>query len=205
MRFFARASRRGPPPLGRWLLAALLASALAAAPAAVSQANGRVGQFVTNVAGPYEIALGTIPDRPVVGVLHVTITVTDTSSDTPVLDAHVTVAGTGPEANAPEIGPYEAVNNPMEPLYYDVSASVDRVGLWSFTVSVDSDLGQAAADYLIEVRTPNPFMRIFSWVTVLLFVTVVALGLLPAIRARRRRRPCQRRVSPLSPCGRGLG
>ena len=177
----------------RWLLL-FLASALAMAPAAILQANGRVGQFVSNIAGPYRIALGTIPDRPVVGVLHLTVTVTEASSDTPVLNAEVTVAGTGPERDTPEIGPFVAVTNPVDPLYYDISTSVDRIGLWSFTVSVNSSLGEASTDYLIEVRSPNPFLGIFSWVTILLFVTVVGLGILPSLRAMRRRRGLGRKT-----------
>ena len=60
-------------------------------------ANGRVAQFVRQVAGPYEIALGTVPNQPVVGPLHMTMTVTEVASDEPMLDAEVVVTGVGPE------------------------------------------------------------------------------------------------------------
>ena len=50
-------------------------------PANVS-ANGRAGQFVRQVAGPYEIALGTILDSPVVGALHLTMTIRKRISET---------------------------------------------------------------------------------------------------------------------------
>ena len=175
----------------RWLLV-LVASALTVAPSAVLEANGRVGQYMRSVAGPYEIALGTIPDTPVVGVLHLTVTVSEAESKDPILDAEVTVAGTGPEGETPEIGPILAVTNPRDPLYYDVSTSVDRTGLWSFRVSVSSGLGEASTEYLIDVRSPSPFVGVFTWVTILLFVTLVGLGILPSIRARRRRKSGRR-------------
>ena len=171
----------------RWLLSLTLAVAVATAPVAL-YANGRVGQLVRQIAGPYEIALGTIPDRPVVGVLHLTLTVSDAAAEAPILDADVTVAARGPDGDANEIGPLPAQNSARDPVFYDVSTEVDRIGAWTFTVSVSSDLGDASADFVLEVRNPNPILEIFTWVTVVVFVAVIGLAILPFIRGRRRGR-----------------
>lgn len=171
----------------RWVFVLVVALATVGASTAV-YGNGRVGQLLTQVAGPYEIALGTIPDKPVVGLLHLTLTVSDASSKTPLLDASVTVEGRGPERETSEIGPLSALNSVKDPAFYDISTSVDRVGVWTFTVRVSGDLGDASTDYSIRVREPSPLYGIFTWVTVVLFISVIGLGALPSIRARRRRR-----------------
>jgi len=171
----------------RCFLALMILGVVAAAPTAL-YGNGRVGQLVTQVAGPYEISLGTIPDKPVVGLLHLTLTVADASSKTPLLDARITVEGRGPEQDTSEIGPLSALNSVKDPAFYDISTSVDRVGIWTFTVSVSGDLGDASTEYSVRVRESSPLYGIFTWVTVVLFISVIGLGILPSLRARRRRK-----------------
>jgi len=171
----------------RWQLSLMLAVAVAAAPAAL-YANGRVGQLVRQIAGPYEIALGTIPDKPVVGILHLTLTVSDAATKAPVLDADVTVAARGPDGDADEIGPLPAQNSARDPVFYDVSTAVDRIGAWTFTVSISSDLGDTSSDFVLQVRNSNPTLEIFTWVTVVVFVAVIGLAILPFLRGRRRGR-----------------
>ena len=153
-----------------------------------AQANGRVTKFVRQEAGPYEIALGMIPDSPVVGSLHLTMNVLDLSSQTPVLDATVAVTGRGPEAEVAEIGPLTAFNNPTNPAFYGINTEVDRVGIWTFTVAVSGDRGDASTDFLIKVETPNPISKVLTWVTVMVFVALVGFGLYPFLRDRMRRR-----------------
>jgi hypothetical protein len=181
----------------RWLLSLMLAVALAAAPAAL-YANGRVGQLVRQIAGPYEIALGTIPDKPLVGILHLTLTVSDAATKAPILDAEVTVAARGPDGDANEIGPLPARNSARDPAFYDVSTSVDRIGAWTFTVSVSSDLGDASTDFVLEVRNSSPIFEIFTWVTVVVFIAVIGLAMLPFLRGRRRGRDDPEKHSDIS-------
>ena len=155
--------------------------------ASSADANGRVARLITQQAGPYEVALGTIPNRPVVGVLHMTMTISDSSTDTPVLNADVTVVGTGPNVQAAEIGPLKAQNNPTDPVFYDISTTVDRAGIWSFNISVDADAGEGQTEFAIDVQTANPLVKILTWATVVVFLALVALGVMPALRQRRRR------------------
>ena len=183
---------RAPLLLG--LLALVWAGVLIGLPS-TAHANGRVTELQKKQAGPYEIALGTIPGTPIVGNLHLTMTVADRASGAFLLDARVSVTGSGPGGQVPEIGPLEAENNPISPNFYDINTTVDRVGFWTFTVSISGDLGEASTDFTLNVETPNPFLRALTWLTVVVFFALVGLGLLPFIRQRGRRRRRRRRGS----------
>ncbi len=171
-------------------LAAVLATAQPSA-----HANGRALRFITQTAGPYQIAAGTIPSPPVVGFMHLTMEITDKDAKTPVLGADVIVTGTGPGENKPAIGPMQAAVSPTDIGFYDINTNVDEVGPWTFNVAISGQLGQAESDFVIEVETANPLVRVFTWVTIVVFLAVVGLGLLPLIRQRARRRERRRRTS----------
>ena len=158
----------------------------------LAHANGRVAELQKKRAGPYEIALGTIPGTPVVGTLHMTMTVSDIASGAFLLDARVAVTGIGPGAQAPEIGPLEAQSNLTSPNFYDVNTSVDRVGAWTFTISISGEQGEAATDFVLDVKSPNPFFRAITWITVVVFFALVVLGLVPFIRQQGKRRRSRR-------------
>ena len=170
-----------------FIVGILLAVALAvgtAVPQITAHANGRVVEFEVQRAGPYEIAVGTIPETPRVGNLHLTLAVTDALSGMYFLTAGITVTGIGPASEAVEIGPLTALNNPGEPAFYDVSTSVDRVGTWNFTVAVSSDLGEASADFPIEVRGSSPMTGIILLVALLAFLSVTGFSIRIYLRER---------------------
>ncbi len=179
----------------RGSLAALVLALLVAALAAPSEAhaNGRIIEFQRQTVGPYEIALGTIPTPPRVGVLHLSVTLTDVAAQIPVVDAAVTLTGSGPGDPPAAAGPVEAENRPSDLIFYDASATVETPGEWSFTVEVDSGLGPASADFTLEVVESSPLVELFTWVTVTMFFALVGLGLFPLLRNRLRRRPPRRR------------
>ncbi len=142
-------------------LVALLALALAAMPFRPAHANGQVSNFVSKTAGPYEIVMGTSPASPTIGSLHIAVLVNDLATRTPVLDARVMVTGNGPGDGA-QIGPVEAQLGLTSAAFYEVNTSVDRIGQWVFTLNVEGRLGQASAEFPIEVREPSPIMSIFA-------------------------------------------
>ena len=143
-----------------------------------AHANGRIVDFVRQTAGPYEIALGTIPSTPVVGRLHMTMTITAISTQELVLDAVVVVSGAGgPDSEAPELGPFTAQNNLNDPSFYDVNTSVDRVGTWSFTVSVSGDAGEGTSRFPIEVKESSPVRGIVTLLVLVALVVIVGLSL----------------------------
>ena len=184
---------------------AAIATVHFASPAA--QANGRVIEWDLRTAGTYQIGFGKIPRSPVVGNFYLSILITDTASTTPVLGANVVVSAIGPPVegeasavrNGPEIGPPEigpiVVNPDPDPQsfpgYYDTEQPIvlDRPGMWTFTVSVDSpEADEATAQFPVEVTTPNPITGIITLVALLAFIIVVALAIRMYIRERRRSR-----------------
>jgi hypothetical protein len=147
-------------------------------------ANGRVVTFDKRIAGPYEIAVGTIPGTPTVGTLHLTMTVSDLDTSTFVMGADVEVTAVGPDSNSIEIGPIEATPDPTDPAYYDVAAQVDRIGTWMFTVDVSSEQGDASATFPIEVREANPITGIITLIALLAFVAVLGFSVRAFLRER---------------------
>ncbi len=171
-----------------------------------AQANGRVIEWDLRTAGTYQIGFGKIPQSPVVGNFYLSILITDATSATPVLGADVIVSAIGPppiegEASSTgdgsEIGPTKigpiVVNPDPDPQnypgYYDTEQPIvlDRPGMWTFIVSVDSpEADEATAEFPVEVTTPNPIIGIITLVTLLLFIIVIALAIRMYIRERRR-------------------
>ena len=153
-----------------------VAAALAFLSPGVMEANGQVRRFVSQDAGPYTISLGTLPESPVPGSLHLTMTVVERASGAFIMDARVTVTGRGPGEDAPETGALVASNNSIDPTFYDVNTTVDREGTWMFTVEVTGEPGQAAAGFAIQVTEANPFTGIVTILALLAFLTVLGLS-----------------------------
>jgi hypothetical protein len=148
-------------------------------------ANGRVKRLVPQDAGPYTISLGTIPQAPALGSLHLTMTVVERSSGAFIMDARVSVTGAGPGGEAAEIGPLVAQNNPLDPTFYDIGTSVDREGTWTFTVGVSSELGDASSDFPIQVARASPLTGIATLLGFLAFLTVLGLSVRVFLRQQR--------------------
>ena len=156
---------------------AAVAIALLALPLADSaEANGRVIRFERREAGQYEVGLGTFPASPGVGLLHLTLEITDRASATFVPDATLIVTGTGPESNEADIGPLEVQRSLSDSPFYEVSTSVDREGTWLFNVSVSGDLGDGSADFFIEVRNASPLVGLATLLVMVLLLVVLGLS-----------------------------
>ena len=149
-------------------------------------ANGRVQRFVTKSVGPYTLQIGTIPETPVVGNLHLTMSVADETSGAYIFDAVVTVAGTGPDVITPELGPFVAEKNPLDPTFYDISTSVDRVGIWTFTIDVSGELGDVSTEIDIEVTAVNPVAGIVTIVALMAFLLVLGLSVRAFLKQQRK-------------------
>ncbi|MCY3542533.1 MAG: hypothetical protein OXG80_09645 [Chloroflexi bacterium] len=81
--------------VGAFLVCAALVAIVHIAAPRVS-ANGRVVEFDRRIAGEYEIALGKIPPSPIVGNFYLSILLTETATEMPVLGADVVVTAVGP-------------------------------------------------------------------------------------------------------------
>ena len=164
----------------------LAAAVLLVAAAQQVSANGRVLSFDRQQAGPYRVSLGTIPNTPVVGNIHLTVTVEDSATDEYVLDASVVVIGEGPGDNPIELGPIVADRSLREPTYYEVNTSVDALGQWDFTVLIDAVPGQAETTFTLEVVEANPLGGIAILAVLLGLVTVLGLSVRAYFRQRKR-------------------
>ena len=171
--------------LAVWLIAA---AAMLAVPLATAHANGRVIVFEDHTAGPYRLAVGTIPENPVVGNLHLTMTIKAPPGDDLILDAEVRVSGSGPESEVVEIGPMAAEHNAADPTFYDINTFVDRQGEWRFSVTVNGPQGEGMADIPIEVRTRSPLIGIVTLLALVAFLAALGYSLRTFLRERSRGR-----------------
>ena len=168
-------------------LAPVVVAAIILFAAAVQQAsaNGRVLGFDRQQAGPYVVSLGTIPATPLVGSIHLTVTVEESDTEEYILDASVAVIGEGPGDDPVEIGPLTADRNLREPTYYEINTSVGEVGQWTFTVLVDAAPGPAEATFTFEVVEANPLGGIAILAVLLGLVTVLGLSARAYFRQRK--------------------
>lgn len=140
-------------------------------------ANGRVTRFDLLSADPFLISVGTIPETPVAGNLHLTMKVMEKSTSTFVIDAMVIVSGTGPSERATGVGPIVATNNSLDPTFYDVNFSVDEIGKWVFTISIEADPGEADVIFEIEVVESSPVPGIIALAVLITLVTILGLSI----------------------------
>ena len=153
----------------------------------VAAANGSVVSYETQRAGPYEVRLGTIPEFPTVGSLHLSITVSAILPDdtVPVLDATVTVTGSGPNSTAAELGPVSLRSNPFNLAFYETNVEVDRIGVWTFAVNVSADQGEASTSFDVTVVEANTFAGIATLAFLLVLLVIIGL----AFRSYLKKRP----------------
>ena len=114
-------------------------------------ANGVTSPVVENApAGPYEVQVGIFPGRPKMGIVHLSISMTDAEAGTTITDAVVMVMAKGPEG-VPILGPFQAINTPRNPHLYEADVDLDRRGVWIVTLDMDSPLGKADLDFAVGI------------------------------------------------------
>ncbi|MDP6823023.1 MAG: hypothetical protein QF554_06995 [Dehalococcoidia bacterium] len=116
------------------------------------QAHGAGTEIFREVDGPFVIAVRILPLQPLVGKLHLTVTVDLLETGEPVGDARVRVTGRRQEGSAtPRFSP--ALNIPTERRFYDANFDIEDAGIWDFEVEVESDAGEG------KVRAPVSIVR----------------------------------------------
>ena len=143
----------------------------------VAQANGRVTKFENQSVGPYLVSLGTIPEPPIVGSLHLTVTLKEIETQEFILDALITASGKGSNINSKDIGPMNAVKNFGDPRYYDINTSVNTTGTWTFDIAIKADPGEITTTFQIEVIERNNIPAILAFFVLLLLVTILGLSI----------------------------
>lgn len=141
----------------------------------------------TQIAEPYEISLGTVPEPPLVGPVHFSVKLVDSANNIPISNATLNITGTGPGDNRPSVRSTEISNNPLDPDYYDTRMVLDRAGKWTFTVSVSHKIGSASAKFPLDVKNPNPVIGI---ATLVVFISLLGIiGFSSRMHLKKRKSP----------------
>ena len=151
-----------------------------------AQANGRILRYETQTANPYTISFGTSPQTPTVGPLHLSvfITINSEGAPTPVLDAIVTVTAVRPDSGAPEIGPTELANNPVDLSFYETTVMVPKSGIWAFVLDIVSDHGSAGTQFEVNVQESSPLIGLLTLLVLLSLITILSISFRSYLRQR---------------------
>ena len=160
---------------GVGLLAALIIAVIAVAAPSLVRAHGSgVELNKREFAGPYEVALGIVPDPPAIGEIAMTLAVIELQTRTVVIRADVTMTANGPGETV--IGPLKVETDSADPSFYDLRTTIDKEGIWMFSVQVDAPAGEGAADFTFEVKKSSSITGIITLLTLLAFAVILGLS-----------------------------
>ena len=181
-----------------WLKNALviltLATLGALALSTIDSVSGHGGGFQLTrreIAGPYELVLGTIPDPLVVGEAILILSVANPDTGARVLNADVTVTPESPaSANVASLiaGP-----DSYDPTLYEARAELDAEGRWMFTIDVSGQAGTGSASFAYEVKKLSPIAGLITLAALLAFLTILGLSIRAFIKDRTKGRRARRR------------
>ena len=84
--------------------------------------------------GSFEIVVGIQPEKPIIGTVHFSVTLSDMNTKLPISDAKITLMA---EKNEDHIKyQAKALNFPASPNYYATNITFKSAGLWTLIVSV---------------------------------------------------------------------
>lgn len=106
-------------------------------------AHGDGTEIFRQADGPFVIAVRILPLQPLVGQLHLTVTVDLLETGEPVENARVRVTGRFQDGVATALFS-PALNIPTERRYYDANFDLDDGGNWNFEVEVTADAGEGS-------------------------------------------------------------
>ena len=114
-------------------------------------AHGNVLEIVRERAGPYEVVVAILPERPAVGKVHFSITPMDASSGVLVTDADVVLVANN--ATGEPIYQSRAVNLPHTPHFYDANIKFESPGTWTMVISLENEsVGDARLSFSLEIE-----------------------------------------------------
>ena len=156
-------------------LAALIIAVIAVAAPSLARAHGSgVELNKREFAGPYEVALGIVPDPPAIGEIAMTLAVIELQTRTVVIRADVTMTANGPGETV--IGPLKVETDSADPSFYDLRTTIDKEGIWIFSVQVDAPAGEGSADFTFEVKKSSSITGIITLLTLLAFAVILGLS-----------------------------
>ena len=103
----------------------------------LSLAHGDGTEIYKQLGGNYELRVSALPDRPVVGIVHITVSPFDAESGRIVPNAQINIVAYD-ELGNPQYRA-RAVNTPAAPEYYDANFTMKSEGNWVLVVETQSD------------------------------------------------------------------
>ena len=184
--------RYGKEPMRTWLKNALviftLATLGALALSSLDSVSGHGGGFQLTrreIAGPYELVLGTIPDPLVVGEAILILSVANPDTGARVLNADVTVTPEGPQRRESERRTPDRWPGLLRP---DVIRG--RARSWTpkdgglFTIDVSGQAGTGSASFAYVVKKLSPIAGLITLAALLAFLTILGLSIRAFIKDR---------------------
>jgi len=115
-----------------------------------AQAHGDGTEIFREVDGPFVIAVRILPLQPLIGKLHMTVTVDLLETGEPVEDARVRVTGRHSEGLGEALFS-PALNIPTERHFYDANFDLVHAGIWDFDIEVESDSGTGSVETPVSI------------------------------------------------------
>ncbi len=148
-------------------------------------ANGRATLISTQEQGPYRFEVSILPGRAIVNNTHLSLRIIAVESEEILTQAAVSISAVGPDT-ATDFGPIVA-DNAVLPQFFETTLPFDVPGIWQVSISVNTDLGEAAIQVPMDVREGRPINLILV-AAIVVAVIAVAIWTYDRIKAGLRRR-----------------
>lgn len=134
-----------------WLIISVLLFAFT--PYHDALANGHTTEiFRAEKDGDFEIAVGIQPEKPIIGTVHFSVTLSDMNTKLPISDAKITLMAEKNEGHMKYQA--KALNFPASPNYYATNITFKSAGLWTLIVSVQMK-GVEESTFIIPLDIGN--------------------------------------------------
>ena len=104
-------------------------------PSSTVEAHG--DEIVRERAGPYEVVVAILPERPAIGTVHFSITPLDASDGQLVTQAKIWL--TAHDEKGDPVYAARAVNLPATPRYYDTNVKFEEAGTWTIELTLEQE------------------------------------------------------------------
>jgi len=138
------------------------------------EANGRVVNYKTQKTLSHLIHFGTLPTRPSIGKVHISIQISDINTMKFVENINVYLSIKGP--NQLEWTPPTKLYNPFRQYSHELNYTFDKTGIWEFAVYVDQPNSTNHSIFHVNVKKTPSTPIIF--VAVFVFLVIIGTGLI---------------------------
>ena len=165
----------------------LLGALLTLAPAEGASANGHAVEIFRGREGSYEIIVAILPEEPVVGTVHFSVTPLDAVTLLPVTDSEIVIVAN--DSGGEPTYQTRALNTPKSPQHYEANITFESAGRWTLEIEVKSDdLGEVTVTVPLNVGEQSITPGGSGAVVFLVLLAVLAGGAVYVWHSARRQR-----------------